>query len=236
MQLTYLYHSCFVIESERFTLIFDYYKDSGNKWLKQHFASLQGPVYVFASHAHPDHFVQEIKEWKSVRNDVRYILSKDILKEGKGSFFDGFFLDKGDVFQDEFLYVKAFGSTDQGISYYVETAEKKIFHAGDLNDWHWKDESTPAEIADAEAFFYKELDDIAGSLDKLDVLMFPLDPRLGEDFAEGAAHFVKRIKTRIFVPMHCQGEHVFVNRFAEQAAMFGCQYFAIEHEEDTMFV
>lgn len=234
MQLTYLYHSCFVVESNRFTLIFDYYKDSHNKWLQKHFLNLQGPVYVFASHAHPDHFEKEVLSWKLIRNDIRYILSRDILKEGQCSSADGFFLEKRDVFQDEFLYVKAFGSTDQGVSFYVEAEGKKIFHAGDLNNWHWKEESTTEEIADAETAFYNELESISKAVNNLDVLMFPLDPRLGKDFGSGADQFMQHVKTRILVPMHCQGEYELVNRFAESAALYGSQYFAVEKEEDAI--
>ena len=36
--------------------------------------------------------------------------------------------------------IKAFGSTDIGISFLVSVDGVDIFHAGDLNWWHWWDE------------------------------------------------------------------------------------------------
>ena len=144
------------------------------------------------------------------------------------------FLSKGDVYCDENLYVKAYGSTDQGISFYVETGGEKLFHAGDLNDWHWKEESTQEEIAEAEAFYQNELKEIASEVSGLDVAMYPLDPRLGADFADGAKLFLQQIKTGLLVPMHCQGEYAFVNRFETVTQAYGCRYFSIAKEEDSI--
>nr|WP_068704397.1 MBL fold metallo-hydrolase [Paludibacter jiangxiensis] len=233
MKLTYVFHSCFVIESTDITLIFDYYKDSANNWLMRHLPDLKGKVYVFASHAHHDHFNKEILEWSTVRKDIQYIFSKDILDEKQCLSSDGFFLNKGGVYQDDRIYVKAYGSTDQGVSFYVEAGGKKIFHAGDFNDWHWKEESTPEEIADAERFYQDELNILAGEVPVLDVAMFPLDPRLGADFADGVILFLQRIKTGLLVPMHCQGEHTFINCFGAKAQNYDSQYFFIEKEEDS---
>ena len=234
MTLTYIHHSCFVIEDERVTLIFDFYKDTSHKWVQQHLPSFKGKIYVFASHAHSDYFNRDILQWKSVRPDIQYLLSKDIINEKRCAPSDGFLMDKGDVYHDELVYVKAFGSTDQGISFYVETGGKTFFHAGDLNDWHWKDESTPEEIAEAEAFYQSELNLLAAEVHALDVAMYPLDPRLGTDFAKGAVLFLQRIKTGLLVPMHCQGEYAFVNRFGTETHAYGCRYFPIVKEEDCI--
>ncbi|MTK54430.1 MBL fold metallo-hydrolase [Paludibacter sp.] len=234
MKLTYVFHSCFVIESDDVTFIFDFYKDSANNWLTQHLHDFKGKVYVFASHAHHDHFNKEILGWSSVRNDIQYVFSKDILTEKQCLPSDGFFLDKGDVYQDDRIYVKAYGSTDQGISFYVEAGGKKIFHAGDLNNWHWKEESTPEEISEVETFYQNELSILAGEVPVLDVAMFPLDPRLGADFADGAILFLQQIKTGLLVPMHCQGEHVFINSFGAKVQSYGSRYFSIEKEEDNI--
>ena len=68
----------------------------------------------------------------------------------------------------------------------IEAQGKLIFHAGDLNNWHWKDESTPQEVAEAEGNYLKELDIIAKYTQAMDVVMFPVDPRLGTDFMRGA--------------------------------------------------
>ena len=48
------------------------------------------------------------------------------------------------------LRIQAFGSTDVGISFLIHLQGKSIFHAGDLNNWHWSEESTEQEIRKAE--------------------------------------------------------------------------------------
>ena len=47
-----------------------------------------------------------------------------------------------DHYEDEIISVNTFPSTDIGNSYAVTIAGRTIFHAGDLNAWIWKDEST----------------------------------------------------------------------------------------------
>ncbi len=58
--------------------------------------------------------------------------------------------------------VKAYGSTDTGVSYAITLTDGSvIFHAGDLNDWHWSEESTEREVAKAEERFKVIVDRIA---------------------------------------------------------------------------
>ena len=128
------------------------------------------------------------------------------------------------MYQDEHLTIRAFGSTDVGISFLIETQGKQIFHAGDLNNWHWKDESTPQEVAEAEGNYLKELDIIAKYTQAMDVVMFPVDPRLGTDFMRGAQQFIDRIKTGVFVPMHFWERPAEVMAFAPYAESKGCRY------------
>lgn len=131
---------------------------------------------------------------------------------------------KGDFYEDHNLRIKAFGSTDSGISFLIEAEGKRLFHAGDLNNWHWKDESTPEEAAEAEQNYLKELDDLAKATDKLDATMFPVDPRIGTDFMRGAQQFVDHIKTNIFVPMHFWDRPAEVVAFRPYAESRGCRY------------
>ena len=47
-------------------------------------------------------------------------------------------LAKGGTWRDERIAVWALGSTDSGVSWIVETEGRRIFHAGDLNNWYAK--------------------------------------------------------------------------------------------------
>ena len=206
MRLTYIYHSGFAIEADEFAILIDYYKDTGRSpekgFVHEKLLNRAGTLYILSSHFHPDHFNPEVLRWKTYKKDIVYLFGKDILKRNRAGKEDAIYLKKEDSYEDHNLWIKAFGSTDSGISFLIEAEGKRLFHAGDLNNWHWKDESTPEEVAEAEQNYLKELGDLAKATDKLDATMFPVDPRIGTDFMRGAQQFVDHIKTNIFVPMH----------------------------------
>lgn len=96
----------------------------------------------------------------------------------------------------------AFGSTDIGCSYLINFNNKYVFHAGDLNAWIWKDESTPEEVNTAISDFKQILSPIHKVASKIDIAMFPVDNRLGTDYWEGANIFVHEFDISHFIPMH----------------------------------
>ena len=228
MRLIYIYHSCYVLETERCNIVFDYYKDTGDKrgkgFIHDELLCDTKPLYVLSSHVHPDHFNPDVLQWRLKRKNVRYILSKDILNNKRVGADDAVFLDKGDEYKDDILHIKAFGSTDIGISFSLETEGKRIFHAGDLNNWHWIDESTTEEVAEAEALYRKELGDVVKEVNRFDLVMFPVDPRLGTDFARGAKEWLSCIPTTNFAPMHFGGAYDKVAAFGEYAETAGSRY------------
>jgi len=227
MKLTYLYHSGFVVEGTQCTIIFDYFKDSNDKYLKNSLDTFKGKLYVCASHWHPDHFNKEVLQWKNIRPDTEYIFSEDILQKKKTSRDVAIFLNKGDVRQDKNICIKAYGSTDAGISFLIETEGKKIFHAGDLNNWHWDEESTPEEIQEAEQSFKEELHALSSEVNQLDLAMFPVDSRLGKNYMRGAEQFVDAIPTGLFAPMHFGSKYRQANAFQAYAEKAGCRFLSL---------
>ena len=212
MEIFYLYNSGFAIELGGDALIIDYYKGSLNKPWKTPLDKHPGDyrdVYVFASHAHGDHYNRKIFSWLSEREDIRYILSEDIRsavpsdilnKDGPHSIA---FIKDGDGLRAENLDIRAYGSTDEGVSFHIRDANGiSIFHAGDLNYWHWRDESTDAEVAEAYAAFAKELEKIKKGVASIDAAFFPVDPRMGSDYYRGATLFCEAMKPSLFIPMH----------------------------------
>lgn len=253
MELVYIYHSGFALLGDGFTVIMDYYRDSADKHAQAALARLAGglhenpeevqrlgvvhdqllhrpgKLYVLASHFHPDHFNKEVLGWREKRPDIIYIFSKDILRHRRAQKEDAVWLKKGEEYEDETLKVRAFGSTDIGVSFLLEVEGKKIFHAGDLNNWHWMDESTEAEWKGAEKNFLHELDYIYEYTHEVDVAMFPVDPRLGKEYMRGAEQFVKKIKNHIFVPMHFTPEYEKANAFKTFAEARGVFFAALTH-------
>ena len=228
MKLVYIYHSGFAIEAEGFSLLFDYFKDSdldpAKGYVHTRLLRREGPLYVLASHFHPDHFNPAVLRWQEQKADIHYLFSRDILKHKRAKAEDAIYLRKGEQYVDERLRVTACGSTDVGVSFLVELNGLKIFHAGDLNNWHWEEESTPQEIAQMEGDFKKELNDLAKLAPQLDLAMFPVDPRIGGDYMRGARQFLNRIPTRCFVPMHFWGQPQKIVPFGVYAESKGTRF------------
>lgn len=236
MKLTYIYHSCYAIESDNFVIIFDFYKDLSGKGIIEQLLTTDKSLYVLSSHSHYDHFVRQILKWRDQRADIKYIFSYDILENGMAKKEDAIFLNKLDTYKDDILEIKAYGSTDLGISFLIKAEGKTIFHAGDLNNWHWSEESTAEEINEAEKFYLSELNTLANDVKHINLAMFPIDPRLGKDYMKGAQQFVDTIKTDIFAPMHFGGAYAKANAFAEYAQSKGVKFTAWKEKGESIHI
>ncbi len=234
MKLTYIYHSCFVLESGEFDIVFDYYKDSGKSplegYIHDEILTNDKQLYVLASHFHPDHFNPDVLKWKQEKRNIIYIFSSDILEHKKAHIDDALYVNKGEVYQDNNLFIQAFGSTDSGVSFLVEIQKKMIFHAGDLNNWHWIDESSKQEAEEAERAYMEELRIISESTKHVDLVMFPLDPRLGSQYMLGAEQFIANIQTDIFVPMHFSESYDKVAAFKSIAGKYHCRLLELKQK------
>ena len=224
MKLTYLYHSGFAIEGEKCTFIIDYYKDTDEQFVKHNLPHFHGRLYVLVSHWHPDHFNREILQWKQVHPDIRYVFSSDVLRKRLVNEEDADFLKKGQVWEDELVRIQAFGSTDVGISFLIEAEGRTIFHAGDLNNWHWNEESTPEEVAACERHFLREVKLLTNKISSLDLAMFPVDSRLGKDYMLGAEQFIDRIQVRLFSPMHFGDDYAAAHEFRSYVEKTGALF------------
>lgn len=234
MKLTYIYHSGFVLEGDSCTLIIDYYQDTDDQYVQRNLPVFKGTIYVLVSHWHPDHFNKDVLKWKEQRPDIRYIFSKDILRKRLIQASDADFLLKGQVWEDGNVRIQAFGSTDVGISFLIEAERKKIFHAGDLNNWHWSEESTPEEIVVCERHFLKEIDLLSDTTKTLDLTMFPVDPRQGKDYMLGAEQFTDRIRTKFFVPMHFGEAYTQANAFQLYAEKTGVKFVCLQAKGENI--
>ena len=192
MKLTYIFHSGFMLEAEKSILIFDYWMDPGN--VLESVLQSKKPLYVFSSHFHEDHFTREIFEWRKQKENITYILSKDILRHRRASKEEAdAWLAKGASWSDELVSAKALGSTDSGVSWIVETEDKRIFHAGDLNNWYARflPEAVPGQTIYSEEFD-EDIDPIAHEKQYLGEL---------KDICKVTDSF-ERFKVGMFVPMH----------------------------------
>lgn len=204
MKVTYLSHSGFIVTLPDALLVFDYLNDPAHALHKALDANPQLPVIFFVSHSHNDHFNPGIFEMAQNHNRT-YVISNDVKAMRIPSTLAVAGMSAGDRVEDlpGGIKVTAYGSTDKGVSFLVTTSsDETIFHAGDLNLWQWKEESTQREINEARNAFDVIVNRIASEVDNIDVAMFPVDNRQGNGYAEGASIFLSKIKVRNFFPMH----------------------------------
>lgn len=225
MKLVYLYHSGFALLGEDYTVVIDYWEDSvslSEGVLHDGILKRPGKFYVLSSHFHADHFNQDVLSWKEIRPDIIYVFSKDIWRRRRAvRETDAVWLKKGEVYEDDRVCIRAFGSTDSGVSFLLEVDGKKIFHAGDLNNWHWMDECEESEWKGYEKNYFHELDFIKQYTTQMDLVMFPVDPRLGKEYMRGPRQFIEKIKTSVFVPMHFDECYAEAAAFGAVAAKYG---------------
>ena len=203
LKIIYHYHSGFSVQVGGTLLVFDYWEGEGRSLaqvgrITPSFLKAFEKIYVFISHAHPDHLDPIVYTWESEGLPITYVVSSDMPVGTRGKRLAP--LQEKELSPD--ISVKAFQSTDLGVAFLVRAYGMNIFHAGDLNLWHWRQESTLREIEAAENAYYEAIEPIKG--ERIDVCMFPVDPRQGLMYDAGANHFILTMKPRVFIPMHWQ--------------------------------
>ena len=196
MVVTYIEHSGFSVELPECTLLFDYYLGKLPEFPKVH------PLIVFASHVHGDHFQKKIFQLREQYQEVYFVLSDDIPKK----------YDAPDViWVSSDVKVKVAGceitclkSTDEGVAFLVKCGEKTVYHAGDLNWWHWEEESATYND-EMKQNYQREVDKLEGR--KIDAAFVPVDPRLEDAYFWGIDYFMRKTDTKVVFPMHFWGKY-----------------------------
>ena len=198
LKLSYLNHSGFTVETESKVLVFDYYQDPAG--IVSSYAVGTKPLWFFVSHWHGDHFNKHIADFE--QQTSQYIVNKDVkLQQVTAEKLHS--LDIYDTISIDGDNITQYGSTDEGGSFMVETDNCRIFHAGDLNWWHWMGD-TDSNNAEAKKMYDKEMSHLEGQI--IDVAFFPVDARLEEAREWGVLGFLDRVKiTRCLVPVHYFG-------------------------------
>jgi len=170
-------------------------------------------VYVFVTHRHSDHYNPVIFKWEQYNTSIKYILSDDIPGNNPSKKQNIYYMKKGEQISIDDINIFAYGSTDQGVSFLLSYDDKTIFHAGDLNWWHWSSFSEE-QLQKEEDDFKKEVNKLKG--DKIDIAFVPVDPRLKDNYYLAGEYFIKTIKPDIFVPIHFENEYNITEKFARK--------------------
>jgi L-ascorbate metabolism protein UlaG (beta-lactamase superfamily) len=228
MRVTFLDHSGFLVESDSAALLFD--------WWKGELPAIKPgvPLYVFASHVHPDHFDPRIFALDDGNREARFILGHDIKLSSRSLARWGISpetagkcrnLRGGETLELSGVFVEALPSTDEGEAFLVTVDGRTVFHAGDLNWWHWEGEDKGWN-RNMEVNFKKYVEALPGRT--IDLAMLPLDPRLGEAGFWGPAYFLETAEIRRVLPMHQWGEFDFTRKFLEKHPAFTGRFLPVK--------
>ena len=197
MNITYIHHSGFLVETDRCYYLFDY--EAGD--LPQ--LNREKPIFVLSSHSHDDHYEPEVFKLLAAAGmkQVRAILSDDIdAPEG----VDVLLVSPGQDYKlGQNQKLTTFQSTDLGVAFLIEDHGQLIYHAGDLNDWVWAEESD-AYNETMTANYRRQIALLAETLGQreIDVAFVVLDPRQEKDYDRGMCHFLENISVKLVYPMH----------------------------------
>ena len=220
MRVTFLAHSGFLVELPSALLLFDYL-GAGLPALPDK------PLLIFASHRHEDHFTPAIFPLDDGSRETRFLLGKDIklsqrhLEQwGVSSETAGKCLCLGGNETASPLSgvtVETLPSTDEGVAFLVTCDGQTIFHAGDLNWWHWEGEPKDWN-RNMEVNFKRYCEPLRNRF--IDLALLPLDPRQERDGFRGAKHFLETADIRRFIPMHQWEKFAFTDDFLAQYPQF----------------
>ena len=212
----YLGHSGWAVKTQNHFLIFDYWKQDAppdepalaNGTINpQELRDLN--VTVFASHAHGDHYMPAIFEWRKSMPKITYIMGfKPENAEGY------ILLPNREKKEFNGLEIIPIESNDSGQGYFVKVDGVTIFHPGDHAN-RQRDFSGP---------FKKEIDFLADQGLKADIMFAPVSGcGFGDIVAvkKGVFYTIDRLSARSVFPMHAGGNEIRYREFAKEAKNAG---------------
>lgn len=199
MKVTYYNHSGFAVETENKVLVFDYYSLGKRLDFFEPQKYSQKEIVFFVSHNHEDHFDTRIFQWAQT---VSYVISDDIKLDPE---FQGdvLLVKPHATYSFHGMTIETLKSNDEGVAFVVEVDGKTIYHAGDLNWWHWNGESDEFNN-DIARSYQEEIARLAGK--KVDVACIPADLRLEDKYSWATDYFMEKIGAKAVFPMHFWGD------------------------------
>lgn len=217
MLVTHLYHSGCLVELEHHSLLFDYHQGELH-------INPNKPLYVFVSHRHFDHYNPEI--FKISHPNITYILS-DTLRHKHIAHY----VDVNQEYDFDDIHVKTLLSTDEGCAFIVEVENQTIYHAGDLNWWHWDDE--PRKDNEYQEITYKQ--EINRIKETIDLAFVVVDKRQEGDYLLGLQYFLSHVKARYIMPIHYFGDYTITKQLQQEKLNnpYMTEIIPVHHQNET---
>ncbi len=238
MKVTYVYHSCYIVELDHTILVFDYFMGKLPEFDKNK------KIFFFASHKHQDHFSMQVFGFAQKYTNIKYVFSNDIRISEKYLEQNGYSKELKDKIirvgkRDEKLIdgvkVETLKSNDAGVAFIVTAEDKCIYHAGDLNWWQWEGEEESYN-ASLEFKYTMEIDKLKDR--KIDVAFVPLDSRLNTSFYKGIDYFARTTKAELIFPMHMWRKYEIIEKLkrSEITKSYRQRIITIEKENESWVI
>ena len=192
MQVTHIFHSGFLVELSHTLLLFDYWQGI----LPQ--LAPDKPLFVFVSHRHHDHYSREIWRLAEHHPKVWYVVDSGVPLPPSCP-QNLLVVQPRQQYNWQGIQIETIRSTDEGCAFLVQAEDRAVYHAGDLNWWHWEGEPE-ADDAWHDQAFHEELDRIRGR--RFDLAFLPLDPRQEANAWWGVVDFLQACPCDHVFPMH----------------------------------
>lgn len=204
MEIINCYNSGFIIRENRVVLMIDCIEEKVFEFINP-----KDKVYVLFSHSHSDHYNKNLYDFTS--SQFQYIVSDDITNLIPRDNIH--FVKPYERLLLEDLDVITYGSTDLGVSFAIKFQGKILFHAGDLNWWHWESDTKEQQLRE-EKIYTEEISKIEEL--SIDIAFLPVDPRLNSAFYYGANYFIETVAPKKVFPMHFRDEFSIPRRLIEK--------------------
>lgn len=214
MKVTYIHHSGFLVETGQCYYLFDY--ESGT------LPALDPgkPMVVLASHAHSDHYQPSVFSLlkRMGMTHITAVLSRDIPAGRVPEDISCLFVTHGRRYTlPQGQNLETFLSTDEGVAFLIQDGQALFYHAGDLNDWVWTEESDEYN-RQMTGSYHKQIRLLAQSLQDraLTAAFVVLDPRQEKDYDQGLMYFLRHIRCSHIYPMHYWDQPEIIQRFLQE--------------------
>lgn len=227
MNVTYIHHSCFLTETESCYYLFDYFQGAlpaldPNK-----------PIVVLASHKHRDHYQPAVFAMlrEMGMGSILAVLSRDIPPKTVPAEIPCIRVAPGREYalpQGQALIT--YRSTDQGVAFLIRDGQELFYHAGDLNDWVWEEE-TDADNRQMTERYRKQITLLSQQLQgrPLTAAFVVLDPRQEKDYDRGLLYFLQNIPGDRVYPMHYWEQPQIIDRFLQEHPQYQNRIMLTEH-------
>lgn len=248
MEITYIGHSGFLLNTGDVYFLFDYYTGQIPEMDKDK------PLIVFVSHKHKDHFNPVIFGLADKHPYILFILAKGVPYKNLSVKLSKVIAEQQKLYPGDFknilsvkkniletvtlsngkeLSIMTLRSTDEGVAFIAGYNGKNYYHAGDLNIWAFEEE-TEEYNRNMEQMYTKEIEKL--KYIKPDVAFVPLDPRLGNNAYKGLLTFLSYTDCQYIFPMHCWGNYGIIEDFVKAYPVYKGRIVKITKENTTFLL